>query len=361
MEFLTDLNLTTALSFAGKAVSSKPTHPVLSGVLIESGDGKLCLSGFDLSVGAKVTIAADVVTPGSMVVPYKLLMDLVSRINAPIHFTQEGDRVLVLKTNTGVYRINCFDPSEFPVLFEVNPEHKLTIGGEALARCFDVGYAASHDESKQVLQGINLTDSGSGAKFAATDGHRLVVKEYRQDGEIGIESINIPSSLSPFLRHVNPSDEVTIAYSDGMALLKWGNYELTTRLLDGTYPDYERLFPTSFARSARFDKKTALQSLNRVMVMDEARVILNIEAGKIVFSVDSEESGAKESIDATVEGDPIEIPTEMCLNPKYLTDALKHQEGETIVFNSNSPTSPIVITSEGFTQRTLMMPIQIRK
>lgn len=356
MEFLTDLKLMSALSFAGKAVPSRPTHPILSGVLIEAKDGKVCISGFDLSVGAKVSIDADVVVSGSIVVPHKLLMDLVSRINDPMHFTQEDDRTLVLKTNTGVYRLGCFDPSEFPDLFEVNPEHKLAIGGEALARCFDVSYAASHDESKQVLQGINLTGSGSGAKFAATDGHRLVVKEYQQDGEIGIESINIPSSLSTFLRHVNPSDEVTIAYSEGMAILKWSNYELTTRLLDGNYPDYERLFPDSFARSVRFDKKAALQSLDRVMVMDVAKVILNIEAGKITFSINGEESGAKETIEAILTGDPIE----MCLNPKYLTDALKHQEGETIVFSCNTPTSPIVITSEGFTQRTLMMPIQIR-
>lgn len=358
MEFLTNLDITAALSFVGKAVSFKPTHPVLAGVLVEASEGKLQLSGFDLSIGAKVSIAAEVSTPGSIVVPYKLLMDLVSRMDCEqLHFKEEGDRVLRLKAGLGSYRFNCFDPDEFPKLFEVESEQQITIAGEDLAKCFDVSYAASHDESKQVLQGINLVGAESGARFAATDGHRLVVREYKPEEGVGIGSINIPSKVSAFLRHVKPTDEVTIAYEDGMAVLKWGDYEITTRLLDGTYPDYERLFPQAFERSVRFDKKAALSAIDRVMVMDIGKVILNIGTGRITFSVDSRESGAKETIEAILEGEAID----MCLNPRYLTEALKHQEGETIVFSCNTPTSPIVLTSDGSTQRSLMMPIQIRE
>mgnify|MGYP003336593413 FL=1 len=364
MEFLVDRNkFFSALSFAGKAIPSRASHPVLANVLMDvAEEGRISIAGFDLSVAATASLDADVQQPGQVTLPYKLLHDIVSRLTAPvIRFeaieSDGGCPIVKVTADSGSYRINGMSADEYPSPPRISKSKGLELAGEDLLRGFDVCYAASSDETKQVLNSVNLKTKEGEAVFAAIDGHRMAIGTIPLEDGAEIEPINIPARLSRFFGHIK-NDRVQIGYEQGMAIFEWGDYSVSTRLLDGLYPNYEQLFPASFERSIHFDRSLAIQCIDRVAAIDTKIVVkFHLDMTSITFELDSPGAGsAKETMPAILEGESMTL----AFNPKYFTEALRHLDGETIVMRLNTPASAVVLTSDVEGQKVLLMPVQIR-
>lgn len=366
--------LSSALQLVSRAVSSRPTHPVLANVLLtaDAGTGRLSLTGFDLNLGIRTTLPATVETAGAITLPARLLVDIVSRLAAdsPITITAgDGDQV-ELTSLSGTYQMTGLPAADYPDLPLEQKGEPIQLDPHALLQGLKATvFASSNDESKQLLTGVHLCLDDQGLECAATDGHRLAVLNTPHQGEFGAAGfgVTIPAkSLREVERMIasHQADGGLSMFSDrGQVVFRWGEELLTSRTLDGTYPAYEKLIPEKFSETISVDRKALLSSLDRVAVLaDQHNNVVKLTADadhmEVVIRADAQDVGrAAEALSADVTGKGVEI----AFNVRYLIDGLKAMSAETVTLHCNAPTTPAVLRSDedaGFTY--LVMPVQVR-
>ena len=366
--------LSSALQLVSRAVSSRPTHPVLANVLLtaDAGTGRLSLTGFDLNLGIRTTLPATVETAGAITLPARLLVDIVSRLAADSPITiavGDGDQV-ELTSLSGTYQMTGLPAKDYPDLpleqngepIELDP-HALLQGLKATV------FASSNDEAKQLLTGVHLCLSDEGLVCAATDGHRLAVQNTPHQGQFGAAgfAVTIPAkSLREVERMIagrQGADQLSMHCDRGQVVFCWGDELLTTRTLDGTYPAYEKLIPEKFSEAISVDRRSLQAALDRVAVVaDQHNNVVKLTADadhmEVVIRADAQDVGrAAEALSADVSGKGIEI----AFNVRYVLDGLKAMSGETVTLHCNAATTPAVLRSAddaGFTY--LVMPVQVR-
>ena len=363
-------DLNECLTLVGKAIPSRPSVPILANYLLESEEGLLRVTAFDLSISIRAEIGADVTEPGKLTLPAKLLGDIVSRLpdgNVAIESKDAEDSPIVtLSTLAGSYEIRGMDAAEYPEL-PIVEQGAIVLPGDALMQGIQgTLFATSSDESKQVLNGVHLTKTGdTSLEFGATDGHRLSVVQTETDGKIGeaIE-VTIPSkSLSALEKMIGKgSEDVAVSFDQSMASFKvGGSQQLTTRLIEGQYPNYQQLIPKQFARLLTIDRRLFLAVLERISVLADQRnnvVKLSATADRVLLSVDAQDVGSgRESIAASMTGDAIDI----AFNVDYLIEGVKNLPSADVQIKMGTPTSPVVLEPIGQDKITyLVMPVQVR-
>ena len=380
------LELKNNLSLISRAVPSRPTHPILANVLLVADEDKnqVTLTGFDLSLGMRSTFSAEVEEGGVITLPAKLFNDIVTRLpEGQIVLDSEevelDDNPLVtLNSLSGKFQLRGVKADEYPELPAVEKEEAFFLGIPALSEGLKGSlFAASSDETKQILTGIHLTRQLDTLEFAATDGHRLaVVKTSEQKEEEDSENpiteeqnftVTIPAralrELEKIMAMGKEEDDVALYVDEGQVVFELGCQHLTSRKLDGAYPNYNQLIPQNFERSMVIDRKSLIDSLERVSVLTDQKnnlVKFNLDAEKkqATVSVEAKELGnAKESIEAEITGDDFEIG----FNIRYLMDGLKALSANDIKFQFNGTTQPVIATPLSGVQMTyLIMPVQIR-
>jgi DNA polymerase III subunit beta len=382
----TQNSLSTSLSLVSRAVSTRPTHPVLANVLLVANaeTQQVSLSAFDLSLGIQTTFAASVEESGRLTLPAKLLTDIVSRL-------PEGDITLesgsgddagfltTLTCSSGRYQVRGMSAEEFPELPTVTDGESLHLPSEAMLDGLRGAlFAASADETKQVLTGVHLTLAAEELEFAATDGHRLSVVQTTNVDEEGNRAKNstaedaealdvtIPAKalqeLAKMLeRHAGSS--VAVKLDRNQVIFEWVDQRLTSRLLEGQYPNYRQLIPRQFTHQVTVDRRLFLSSLERIAVLADQKnniVKLSVDMTKeaMSLSVDAPDVGSgEETIPAQITGEDMAI----AFNVKYLLDGLKALNTTEIQLQFNTPTSPAILTPLGGLKMTyLVMPVQVR-
>jgi len=373
------VELNTSLQLVGRAVTSRPTHPVLANVLFtaDAGTGRLSLTGFDLTLGIQTSLPASVEISGAVTVPARLLSDIVARLpdDSPITISaSEGGEAVELTSLTGTYQVYSMSADDYPELPLVQSGVPIRIAAHAII----VGlrstlFASSGDDSKQLLTGVHLSLNGRALEAAATDGHRLAVQSIPEATAEPANSeelfeITVPSrSLREVERLLSghPSDEPVSLFSDrGQVVFLWADRVVTSRSLDGTYPPYRQLIPARFSRRILMDRKALLSALERVAVLADqhnnvVRLSSDPDNGLIRVGVDAQDVGSgAESLPAQIEGEPLEI----AFNVRYLLEGLKVMTDEQVVLQCNTATTPAVLSADseqsGYTY--LVMPVQIR-
>jgi len=369
------------LSSANRAISGRPTHPVLVCFLIEAEatQGTVNVTGFDLAVGISTNISATVEKGGTCAVPAKLLMDIVSRLPEGELVFEESEMLLTLTSLSGSYEVRTMQPDEYPSLPDVakDPLQQIEFNPEGLAAGIkNTAFAASTDEAKQVLAGIHLKVDENGLEFAATDGHRLSMtsvspQDSDDDREAGAElfEVTIPLRvMREFERLLHKySEPVVLNFSKDQVMLRTrSNGSATTivaRTLDGTYPNYPDLLPKSFARKITINRKALLPCLERISVFAVGKLLhchFAVSEGDqgIVVSTETQDIGqGREFIEAQVTGGDITYG----FNIKYLLDILRTAQSDEIELQGNVPLAPVVFKPVGDPNVTfLMMPTQIR-
>jgi DNA polymerase-3 subunit beta len=373
--------LSASLQLVSRAVASRPTHPVLANVLLtaDAATNRISLTGFDLHLGIQTTFPASVETSGAVTLPARLFGDIISRLSADSPITlscEEGQEQVDLTSLSGSYQMRGMSADDFPDLPLVQSGTPIQIDPNALVQGLRATlFASSGDESKQLLTGVHLSLDGEGLECAATDGHRLAVLRLPHlQGEADEASAGEPFSVTVPARSLRelerlltgrPSaDPLSLFCDRGQVVLLWADQVLTTRSLEGTYPNYRQLIPASFSRSITLERRAFTASLERVAVLADqhnnvVKMALDPARGLVTISVDAQDVGSgSEQLAGEVEGEPIEI----AFNVRYLLEGLKAIGTDRVRLQCNAPTTPAVLSPAGEESdyTYLVMPVQIR-
>jgi DNA polymerase-3 subunit beta len=377
--------LSASLQLVSRAVAARPTHPVLANVLLtaDAATNRLSLTGFDLHLGIQTTLPASVQSSGAVTLPARLFSEIVTRLSSDSPVTlscEEGQEQVELTSLSGTYQMRGMSADDFPDLPLAQTGTPIQLDPEALVKGLRATlFASSADEAKQLLTGVHLHLDRDGFECAATDGHRLAVLRLPHLQSAPTPSGDQEESVDPFavtvparsLRELErlltgrPSkDPLSLFCERGQVVLLWADQVLTTRSLEGTYPNYRQLIPASFSRSVSLDRRAFTASLERVAVLADqhnnvVKISLDADRGQVTISVDAQDVGSgSEELAAEVEGEPIDI----AFNVRYLLDGLKAIGSERVRMRSNAPTTPAVLSPVGddgdYTY--LVMPVQIR-
>jgi DNA polymerase-3 subunit beta len=378
-------DLSSNLSLVNRAVPSRPTHPVLANVLLQSDaeTNQVSLTAFDLSLGIRTSFNADVWQGGAIALPAKLLVDITSRLpggeitlddESATDGTATGEGLVVTLTpKTGQYQLRAMGAEEFPELPVIEDNTAIYLTATALIEGLRGSlFATSGDETKQVLTGVHLTVKQDTLEFAATDGHRLAVVETAnerplEDNEQQLE-VTVPAralrELERMLAHNAASEEPIALYLDqGQVVFAWQNQRLTSRTLEGQYPAYRQLIPRQFERQVTVERRQFVSTLERIAVLADQKnniVKLTIDSAnqELTLSCEAQEMGSgRESMAAEIAGEDIEI----AFNVKYLMEGLKALPSTEIQMHINQNLTPVIFTPLGGLKMTyLAMPVQLR-
>lgn len=380
-----DLNINLAL--VSRAVSTRPTHPVLANIKIEatSDPERIGLTGFDLSLGIQTSFAARVEDEGILTLPAKLLNDIVAKLpSGDITLDDEaGENLVTITSASGRYQVRGMSAAEFPELPSIEDGQTNRLSAAAFIDGLKGSLVAcSQDETKQILTGVYLKVEPERLEFAATDGHRLGIVEVdpnvseaalnqEPDGAVAAETlgafeVTVPAKalreLEKMLGSRQDGSRLELQLEQGQVIFAWGEQKLTTRTLEGKYPDYRLLIPKQFQRQITLDRKQLLSALERIAILaDQANLVkfsIDSAKGSIALSVEAQDRGSgRELLDAQISGADLDI----AFNIKYLMDGLKTLLTQEIVINLNGPLEPVILTPLGGIKMTyLVMPVQLR-
>lgn len=353
---------TGAINSVIRAVSTtRPSHPILACVLIkaDAANQTVMFTGFDLSLGIQTIAPAQVELGGEITVPAKLIGDIVSRLDdVPVLVEQDGESIK-LKTLSGDYNLQTFPPGDYPELPQIKGT-PFSIPSKTLCDGFRPTLpSVSNEETKAVLCGVNIRTEPDSIHFAATDGHRMTRVILPFEGTL--EQVTIPTyAVREIERLAAGCEALEVIFDNGLAQFKSELQTLTTRLLDGNYPNYPQLIPTEFARTITVNRKGLITALGRVAVLIEQKanvVKLHVEPGRMTLS-DQHGSGRETLPIELLQGEPITI----CFNVRYLMDGLRIIQSEQVIIQLNKETTPVILTpSDDFDMLYLLMPIQLKE
>jgi len=365
--------LANYLSFVSRAVSSRPLLPIMGNIyfLADQQRQTLLLKAFDGSLGITAEFSAQVFETGEFTLPARLLNDIVPRLpDADVKVELEtGSEQVSISCGSARYRLMGMSAEEFPELPKIGTDgHTTVLPVEALLEGLrSTIFAVSTDETKKILTGVNLTASGEKMEFAATDGHRLSVlqTEVSDAEEMPAVQVVIPArTLRELEKMLEKQTEGVIAvqFDQTQIVFESAKQTLTSRLLDGNFPNYRQLLPKDFLLRVTVDRKSFLASLERVAVLADNTnhlVKLSIDERKqeIVLTAESADANGQDSLTAQVAGNSMEI----AFNEKYLNEGIKAMHTTEVLMQINTPISPVVFTPVGGSKLNyLIMPVQIR-
>ena len=372
-----------AIQLVSKAVASRPTHPILANLLLtaDQGTNKISLTGFDLNLGIQTSFDATVNKSGAITVPSKLLSEIVNKLpsETPVSLdVDESSDNILIKSDRGSFNIKGIPSDDYPSLPFVESGTSLNIDPSSFLKALKLTiFASSSDDSKQLLTGVNFTFNLKYLESAATDGHRLAVvlvdnkenfdeKEDFASNEENL-SVTIPTrSLREIEKLVSlrsSENSIKLFYDKGQVVFISSNQIITTRTLEGSYPNYSQLIPDNFTKLFTFNTKKIIESLERIAVLaDQQSSVVKIKLNEkdlALVSADAQDIGnASELVPVSFDFDQFDI----AFNVRYLLEGLKVISSENVIFKCNLPTTPAVLVPEdNFNSFTyLVMPVQVR-
>jgi DNA polymerase III subunit beta len=346
--------LLKTLGHVHRVVERRNTIPILANVLIKADQSKLAFKATDLDLEVTEAIAAEVGPSGSTTVPAHMFYEIVRKLpeGAQIVVEASGDRaVLAIRAGRSRFTLQTLPESDFPDLAAGDMTHSFKLAAADLKRLIDkTQFAISTEETRYYLNGIYLHSAGAAKaptlRAVATDGHRLAQFELPlPTGAEGMPGIIVPrKTVGEVLRLIEDNEaEITVELSQGKIRFTLGETVLTSKLIDGTFPDYGRVIPVGNDKELTVDKKEFEQAVDRVSTVSSERgraVKLSLAHGKLMLSVTNPDSGsATEEIEVEYGSEPLDIG----FNSRYLLDIAAQLEGEAAVLKLADPGSPTLI------------------
>jgi DNA polymerase III subunit beta len=346
--------LLAALAHVTSVVERRTTIPILSNVLLKASGQALELKATDLEREVLDQAAADVAQPGAATVPAHILHDIVRKLpdGAEVEVNRDPEKErLTLSSGQSRFALQTLAPEDFPDLAAGEFSHSFEIAAADLRRLIDkTRFAISTEETRYYLNGIYLHTASRGKqptlRAVATDGHRLAQAELPSPkGADGMPGIILPRKTVHELHRLmeDSAETVRVSVSGSKARFGIGSITLTSKLIDGTFPDYGRVIPKSNDKDLKVPNADFKNAVDRVSTIASERgraVKLNIKADKLVLSVNNPEGGsATEEIGVEYASAPLEIG----FNAKYLLDIASQLESDTAHFQLADPGSPTTV------------------
>ncbi len=362
MKFRCDRDLLSeAMQTVQRGVSTRPGIPALTGVLMTVGEGELALTTTDLEVTTEIHIPVDAKEEGSALVPARLLADMVKALPPDaVDFQTDGAQATVsCRSFEGTLR--CLAAEDFPAVREVAGV-KVTVGTQAFAESVgQVARAASRDEARPVLTGVLLEANREGLTMAATDSYRLAVRELQATGEGEARALVPERAISEAGRSAGGDEkgEVEIVIGDAQAAFRVGSLRMTSRLIEGEFPNYRQLLPEPGENRLAAGRVELLEAVRRVGLLaresSPVRLELNV-LGVRLTSQSPDLGNAVEAVEATYEGQELTV----AFNPGYLGDGLSAATSDKITIELRDGLKPALVRGEGQDAFTyLVMPVRL--
>lgn len=361
-------NLIFGLNTVGRLTGRNLQLPVLANVLIKTEKGRLKMAATNLEIGITTYLGAEIKEEGGITVPGRMLIDYLSNLSAKKIELSGEESKLQIKSEAGKSSIFGIDEKEFPLIPEVKEESPLILDGLELKEAINkTVFAAALDETRPVLTGVYLTleksDSKPVLKMVATDSFRLAEIAVSLEKEVNFgQPILIPSmALMELARLINEkTGQVMLCFGENQAEFKTSQFSLVTRLLEGSFPDYQAIIPKEFKTNLVLEKEKFLTGLKLagLFARDSGGTLkIKVEKDGLVLEASSQVLGEHQAkIEAEVKGEELTI----AFNVRYLLDGLNALSGDKVEFQISSPTTPGVLRGQKQTNYLyLVMPLRV--
>ena len=359
-----------ALGHVQSVVERRNTIPILSNVLMQAEGGALALTATDLDIEIAEQAPADVATPGAITASALTLYEIVRRLpeGSQVRLDTDGDDGrLKLSAGKSEFSLAVLPDQDFPSLTADESGAQFTMQAAELKRLIDkTRFAMSQEETRYYLNGVYLhavTEGETSLRAVATDGHRLArLDTDLPDGAADIPGVIVPRKAVTELRRLldDADDTVDVNVSEAKVRFSFNDVTLTSKLIDGTFPDYARVIPQGNDRELKLDNADFSKAVDRVSTVsaDKTRSVkLVLEADRMRLMVNNPEAGsALEELSVDYGADELEIG----FNAKYLLDVAAQIDGETATFQFADPSSPTIITDEEDVRALyVLMPLRV--
>src|SRR5215210_3614742 len=354
--------LTQALGIVSRGVSTRTTVQILAGILLRAEGGRLELTATDMELSMRTSTEAQIESDGSVVVPGKLLLEL-ARLLPDAEVTIEHrleEAVVEIRSGSATYRLHTYNAEDFPRLPDAASAERHEVDRETLLETVArVSRSASRDESRPVLTGVLMRFEPGKIVMAATDSYRLSVKETTLEGTVPeLEAIVPARALGELARIAQAGERIELGVHENQVVFSTGDALLTTRRIDGQFPNYKQLVPEAFDHELSLPREELLDVVRRVSVMAQRNSPLRLRFadGELTVSAQTQDIGeARESLPAEFAGEPLEIG----FNAEFLRDGVESIAGEQLRLKLISPLRPAVMQGEDENFLYLIMPIRL--
>jgi DNA polymerase-3 subunit beta len=354
--------LVRQVSVVARALSVRSTVQILSGILLDAAGGRLSLAATDMELSLQAELDASVDESGKVVIPGRLLVELARLLPESevsiAHRLEDG--VVEVTCGSANYRLHTYGIEDFPRLPDPAAASLYMIDRPALVEtAVKVSRSASRDESRPVLTGILVRFEPGKVVMAATDSYRLSVKETPLEGKAPeLEAIVPARALGELARIAQGDGELQLGVHENQVVFTIDGTVLTTRRIDGQFPNYSQLLPETFEHELKIARDELLDVVRRVAVMSQRNspLRLSFAEGELTISAQTQDLGeARESMPVPFSGEPLEIG----FNPEFLREGIESVEGDELRLKLISPLRPGLLQAEGDDFWYLIMPIRL--
>ncbi|MCH5303936.1 MAG: DNA polymerase III subunit beta [Ruminococcus sp.] len=356
-------DLANAVSIVSRAVSNKASIPALEGLLIKAYGSKITISGYDLEIGINTSIDATISAQGEIVVSAKLFSEIVRKLPEEVVCIETDDRMITYITSGHAdYQIVGMNSAEYPDLPEFEETEGFEIEGNVLKEMIrQTVYAVSDNNAKPIYTGSLFEIENKSFKIVAVDGYRMAIRQEAVDCDENTQFV-VPGKTQQEVLKIVGNDEENVYVSVGQRhiMFKIGSYSVISRLIEGTFLDYNSTIPKTQKTEATVNTRLLINAVDRMSLLNgdkiQSPVRCNFVNGEIHFSCTSAIGKANDVISAPINGDDVEIG----FNNRYLLDALRNIDADEVKITLNGGLSPMIIKPvQGDSFISLVVPMRL--
>ncbi|AZI43049.1 DNA polymerase III subunit beta [Deinococcus psychrotolerans] len=343
---VTKKTLSEGLGILERIIPSRSSNPLLTALKVEANERGLLLSGTNLELDLSCVVPAEIQNPASFVVPAHLFAQIVRNLGGELVELELSGSELSVRASGSEFKLQTGDLAAYPEL-EFPSHADATLNASELARSLSsVRYAASNEAFQAVFRGIKVEQNGQTARVVASDGFRLALREFSAVGEA--RNLIIPARSADELVRVLRDGEVRLTYGDGILGIQTDRVRMNAKLLDGDFPDYERVIPRDIKLTVTLSAAALKEAVSRVAVLADKnannRVEFQVSEGKLRLAAEGDYGRGQDTLEVQQEG--TEPAMSLGFNAKYVLDALGPIEGDAEM-RFSGPTSPAIFKASG--------------
>ncbi len=354
--------LADALTTAGRAATSRTgTLPVLSGVRLDVADGQLTVTGTDLELTIRLSVPVHSDQDGSVVVPARLVSEIVRALPAGAVEVSLGDEEMSISAGRSQFSVRPLSLSDYPAQAEADAEPVTLQSSEVAEALRQVVRAASTDDARAVLTGVLLAAEDDGLRMVATDSYRLAVRDLPESDVLASgQKVLIPGrALAELQRIMGDEEQLTVRLGEREVTFEVGTTRLTTRLIEGEFPNYRNLLPSSYPNLLTVGKAAMIEAIRRVKILaqDSTPVRLTLGGDTVQLTAITQDVGnAVEEVDASYDGAEMTV----AFNPDYLAAGIDAIDSDDVTLATMDPMKPAVLRGVGRDDYLyLLMPVRV--
>ncbi len=357
-------DLSEAVSLVQKAINSQNTLPVLANILLKTEGQKLYLSATNLEIAISTSLSAQVQNEGAVTLPARLFSNYISLLkDGEVEIGLDNGDSVTIKSSDSQTKVKGISADEFPELPVVQEEFSFTLPAEVLKEGIEqTVFSCSASSTRPVLSGVLLWVKGSELRLVGTDSYRLGEKKIALPAEMEEGKYIVPArTFQELSRILGKEKEVKVILSKNQILFQTEHSEISSRLIEGNFPDYERIIPATEQATSTVSRPDFILAVKRAGIfareIDNNNVRISIEKEHISIATEETEIGSgTTNVDASVEGEG----TLMALNAQYLLDALQVVSTENVILKTGNTLAPVKISAENDDSFVhIIMPLKV--